>query len=78
MCRSEWELPSVHEKRKLKVAFSVVRVDSFNKKIQEIISYYYSLRSHRNDVPGIQRAVLAALEYMSSTDKAPRHDLRPE
>lgn len=56
----------------------MVRVDSFNKKIQEIISYYYSLRSHRNDVPGIQRAVLAALEYMSSTDKAPRHDLRPE
>ncbi|KAH7939135.1 hypothetical protein HPB52_007146 [Rhipicephalus sanguineus] len=45
----------------------------------KIASYYgYALRSHRNDVPGTQRAVLPTLKHMSSTDKAPKHDLCPE
>lgn len=48
-------------------------------KIKKITSYYgYALRSHRNDVPGMQRAVLATLKHMSSTDEAPKHDLCPE
>ncbi|KAH7960309.1 hypothetical protein HPB49_018600 [Dermacentor silvarum] len=48
-------------------------------RIKKITCYYgYTLRSHRNDVPGMQKAVQATLQHMSSTDKAPRHDLCPK
>ncbi|KAH7963500.1 hypothetical protein HPB52_021267 [Rhipicephalus sanguineus] len=48
-------------------------------KIKKITNYYgYALRSHKNDVPGMKRAVEATLRHMSSTDDAPKHDLCPE
>lgn len=48
-------------------------------KVKKIASYYgYALRSHKHDVPGMQKAVLATLKHMSSTDQTPRHDLCPE
>lgn len=48
-------------------------------KIKKIASYYgYALRSHKHDVPGMQKAVMATLKHMSSTDQTPRHELCPE
>lgn len=44
-------------------------------KIKNITPYYgYALRSHRNNVPGMQKAVQATLQPKPSTDKAPRYD----
>ncbi|KAH7961599.1 hypothetical protein HPB52_010717 [Rhipicephalus sanguineus] len=48
-------------------------------RIKKITNYYgWALRSHKNDVPGMKRAVEATLRHMSSTDDAPKHDLCPE
>ncbi|CAN7942945.1 unnamed protein product [Ixodes pacificus] len=48
-------------------------------KIKKITNYYgYALRSHKNDVPGMRRAVEATLQHMSSTDETPKHSLCPE
>lgn len=45
-------------------------------RIKKIMNYYgWALRSHKNDVPGMKRAVEATLLHMSSTDDAPKHDL---
>lgn len=44
----------------------------------KITSYCgYALRSHRNNVPGMQKVVQATLKHMSM-DAAPRHDLCPK
>lgn len=48
-------------------------------RIKKITNYYgYALRSHKHDVPGMQRAVGAILQHMPSTDEAPKHSLCPE
>lgn len=47
--------------------------------IEKITNYYgYALRSHKHDVPGMQRAVGVILQHMLSTDEAPKHSLCPE
>ncbi|KAH7973926.1 hypothetical protein HPB49_007080 [Dermacentor silvarum] len=48
-------------------------------RIKKIANYYgWALRSHKNDMPGMKRAVEATLRHMSSTNDAPKHDLCPE
>lgn len=48
-------------------------------RIKKIQSYYgYALRSNRNDVPGMKRAVEATLLHMTSTDSAPNHSKCPD
>ncbi|CAN7983167.1 unnamed protein product [Ixodes pacificus] len=48
-------------------------------KIKKITNYYgYALRSHKHDVPGMEKAVQATLLHMTSTDEAPDHSHCPE
>ncbi|KAH9360377.1 hypothetical protein HPB48_000719 [Haemaphysalis longicornis] len=47
-------------------------------RIEKIQSCYgYALRSNRNDVPGMKRAVEATLLHMTSTASAPNHSKGP-
>lgn len=46
---------------------------------KKITNYYgYALRSHKNDVPNLHKAVQDTLQHMSLKDEALRHDLCPE
>ncbi|KAM7311103.1 hypothetical protein ISCGN_008011 [Ixodes scapularis] len=48
-------------------------------KIKKITNYFgYAFRSHKHDVPGMERAVQATLLHMTSTDEAPDHSHCPE
>lgn len=46
--------------------------------IKKLTNYYgWAIKSHPNDVPGMERAIMATYYHVTSKDQEPHHDLCP-